>query len=105
MVEAALKRVTRRGAIRWTTPLAAALLIALLLALMATGRWPELRSKVSFSSSGLLTIAPSEIDRVEVRSGSDSLAFHRRPGGCQSMACRGPRRPRSHRISTPRFGS
>ena len=81
MVEAALKRVTRRGAIRWTTPLAAALLIALLLALMATGRWPELRSKVSFSSSGLLTIAPSEIDRVEVRSGSDSLAFHRRPGG------------------------
>ena len=75
-----MKRVTRR-AVRWTTPLAAALLIALLLALMATGRWPVLRSKVSFSSNGLLTIAPGEIDHVEMRSGSDSLAFHRRPGG------------------------
>jgi hypothetical protein len=82
VVEAALKRVVaKRGAIRWRTPLAATLLVALLVALMATGRWPELRSKVSFSSKGLLTIAPTEIYRVEVRSGADSIALHRQPGG------------------------
>jgi hypothetical protein len=81
LVEAALKRVAaRRGAIRWTTPLAAALLIALLVALAATGRWPELRSKVSFSSSGLLTVAPTEIHRVELRAGPDSVALHRQGG-------------------------
>lgn len=82
MVEAALKRVVaKRGAVRWRTLLAATLLVALLLALMATGRWPELRSKVSFSSKGLLTIAPTEIYRAEVRSGPDRVALHRQPGG------------------------
>jgi Domain of unknown function (DUF4340) len=82
VVEAALKRVVaHRAAVRWKTPLAASLLVALLVALMATGRWPELRSKVSFSSKGLLTITPAEIFRVEVRSGADSVALHRQLGG------------------------
>jgi hypothetical protein len=81
-VEAPLTRVAAgRGAARWRTPLTAALLVALLVALVATGRWPELRNKVSFASKGLLTIAPSEIYRVEVRSGPDSVALRRGPGG------------------------
>jgi hypothetical protein len=82
MVEAPLTRVAAgRGVVRWRTPLAAALLVALLVALVATGRWPELRNKVSFASNGLLAIAPIEIHRVEVRSGSDSVALRHQPGG------------------------
>lgn len=74
---------------RWTTPLAATLLIALLMALVATGQWPELRSKVAFSSKGLVTIAPGKIDRVEVRSDADSVALHRQPGGWSIDAMHG----------------
>jgi hypothetical protein len=82
VVETALKWVVaKRGAVRWKTPIAATLLVALLVALTATGQWPELRSKVSFSSKGLLTFAPVGIYRVEVRSGADSVALHRQPGG------------------------
>ena len=82
MVEAALNRAAvGRIVIRWRTALAAAFLIALLVVLVATGGWPELRSKVSFSSKGLLTVAPTEIDRVEVRSGTDGVSLHRQPGG------------------------
>ena len=71
----------RHGVARWRTPFAAAVLTALLVALVATGRWPELRSKVSFASKGLVAIAPAEVQRVEVRSGPDSVALHREPGG------------------------
>jgi hypothetical protein len=82
VVEAALKRVAaRRVVARWSTPLAAAVLAAILVALAVSGRWPELRSKVSFESKGLLAIAPAEIYRVEVRSGPDSIALHREPSG------------------------
>jgi len=82
VVEAALTGLaTKRGVTRWTPLLAAAVLVALLVALVATGRWPELRSKVSFASKGLLTIAPAEIWRAEVRSGPDSVAFRREPSG------------------------
>jgi hypothetical protein len=82
VVEAPLtKLAARSGPARWTAPLAAALLVALLVALVATGRWPELRNKVSFAPRGLVTIAPSKIDRVEVRSGPDSVAVRRKPGG------------------------
>jgi hypothetical protein len=70
-------------------PLAATLLSALLMTLVVTGRWPELRSKVSFSSKGLVTIAPGEIDRVEVRSDADSVALHRQPGGWSIDAMQG----------------
>jgi Domain of unknown function (DUF4340) len=82
VVEAALKAaMAKRGAIGRITPFAATLLVALLFVLVVTGRWPELRSKVSFSSKGLLTATPAEIDRLEIRSGADSVAFHRQPGG------------------------
>lgn len=82
MVEAALTRdAATRDAARWRMPVAAVLLVALLVALMASGGWPELRSKVSFASNGLLTVAPTQIQRVKVRSGPDGVAFHREPGG------------------------
>jgi hypothetical protein len=71
----------RAGLARYRTPLAVTLLMALLIGLVATGQWPELRSKVSFSPKGLLAVAPVEIDRVETRSGTDSLALYRQPGG------------------------
>ncbi|WGS22965.1 MULTISPECIES: DUF4340 domain-containing protein [unclassified Bradyrhizobium] len=70
----------RRDAARWQILLASALAVALLAALVATGRWPELRGKVSFAPKGLVSIAPAEIGRVEIRAGSDSVAFHRQSG-------------------------
>ena len=77
-----MTRVVRRHeAARRTALLPATLLVALLVALVATGRWPELRSKVSFSAKGLVTIAPTKIAHVEVRSGPDSVVLRREPGG------------------------
>lgn len=82
MVEAALtKGAATRDASRWRIPVATTLLLGLLVALVASGGWPELRSKVSFASKGLLTVAPTEIQRVKVLAGPDSIAFHREPGG------------------------
>jgi hypothetical protein len=83
VVEAALrKEETMRAVARWRAPLAAALLLMLLLlALVATGQWPELRSKVSFAPKGLLAVAPDEVSRVELRSGSDSVSLRRHPDG------------------------
>jgi hypothetical protein len=69
------------GVARWRTGLAAAVLTVLLAALAATGRWPELRSKVSFAAKGLVATSPVEIQRVEIRAGSDNVALHRQPGG------------------------
>jgi Domain of unknown function (DUF4340) len=71
----------RRGVTRWMTLVAAGLLLALLVTLVSTGQWPELRSKVSFSAKGLLTMAPSNIHRVEIRSGPATVTFDREPGG------------------------
>jgi hypothetical protein len=66
------------GAIaRWRTPLLVAVLLMLLIALIISGQWPELRSKVSFTPNGVVTIAPAEVRRVEIRSGSDSIALLR----------------------------
>jgi hypothetical protein len=82
MVEAALTRgVTMRAGSRLRLPLAAAVLMALLFALVATGQWPELRSRVQLPPKGLVAIAPDEIRRVEIWSGSDSVALDRQPGG------------------------
>jgi hypothetical protein len=90
VVEAPLTRLAaRHGLTRWMTPLAAAILLTLLVALAASGQWPELRSKVSFSSKGLLTIAPTTIHRVEIRSGPDSVTLDRQPGGWSIDATQG----------------
>jgi hypothetical protein len=71
----------RRGVLRWKMPIAVVLLLTLLVALVATGQWPELRSKVAFASKGLVTIAAAKIYRVEVRSGPDTVALLRQQGG------------------------
>jgi len=72
---------TMRGAARWTTPLAATALLALLLALVTTGKWPELQSRVSFSPKGLVAASPADIVRVEIRSASGNVGLRRRSDG------------------------
>jgi hypothetical protein len=79
VVEAALTAIMP-AAVRWKTPLAVSVLLLLLLALVLSGQWPELRSKLSSSPKGLLVIAPNEVERVDIRAGTDSVALRRRPG-------------------------
>jgi hypothetical protein len=82
VVEAALKGDAAMPAVaRWAAPLAAAVLLALLLALVGTGQWPELRSKVAFAARGLVATAPNDIRRVEIRSGAERVVLHRVPSG------------------------
>ena len=69
------------AAVRWKTPLAAAVLLMLLLAVVFSGQWPELRSKLSRSPKGLLAIAPSEIEHIDIRSGVERMALRRQAGG------------------------
>jgi hypothetical protein len=80
VVEAALTR-HGGGVARFRTPLAAGLLLSVLVALVATGEWPELRSRTKMSPRGLLALAPGEIHRVEIRDGTDGVALHRKPSG------------------------
>ena len=47
-----------RAAVRWKTPLAVTALLVLLVALVFSGQWPELRRKLSSSPKGLRAIAP-----------------------------------------------
>jgi hypothetical protein len=68
------------GGLRLAPPLAAALLIALLAAITLSGHWPELRQLVRFTSKGLLAISPSEVTRVEIRTGQDFVALRRDTG-------------------------
>ena len=56
-------------------PLLAALLLALLAALVISGQWPELRSKVAFAPKGLVAIAPADVRRVAIRSGGNSIVL------------------------------
>jgi len=62
-------------------PLAAGLLILVLLALTVSGHWPELRSMVRFTPMGLIAIAPSDVTRIEIRTGPESVALRRESGG------------------------
>jgi hypothetical protein len=80
VVEAALT-AAKSAAVRLKTPLAVAVLLLLLLALALSGQWPELRSKLSSSPKGLLAFAPNEVDRVELRSGAESIALRRQAAG------------------------
>ena len=66
---------------RWKAPLAFTVLLALLLALVVSGEWPELRSKLSTSPKGLVAVATSEIERVDLRSGADSVTLRRQLDG------------------------
>jgi len=66
---------------RWKTPAAIALLIGCLLVLVISGEWPELRKKLPSTPKGLVAIAPTQIERIEMRSGADSVVLRRQPGG------------------------
>ncbi|HLZ01609.1 MAG TPA: DUF4340 domain-containing protein [Bradyrhizobium sp.] len=66
---------------RWQAPLAAAVLLALLLALVVSGEWPELRKKLVSAPKGLVTVAANEIREIEIRSGADNVALHRQRAG------------------------
>jgi len=73
--------LTSAATARWRTPLAAAVLLALMLALTLSGQWPELRKKLVTSPKGLVATAASEIRRVEIRSGADGVALDREKSG------------------------
>jgi hypothetical protein len=66
---------------RWKTPAALGLLIGTLLVLVVSGDWPELASKLPFTSKGLVAIAPGQIERIEIRGGAESVGLRRQPGG------------------------
>jgi hypothetical protein len=79
VVEAALT-AAMPVAVRWKTPIAIIVLLALLLALIVSGQWPDLRNKLTSPPKGLLAIAANEIEHVEIRSGADSVALRRKRG-------------------------
>jgi hypothetical protein len=68
------------GGLRLAAPLAAALLIALLAVITLSGHWPELRQLVPFTSKGLVAIPPSDVTRVEIRTGPDTVVLRRDTG-------------------------
>jgi hypothetical protein len=80
VVEAALTAALP-AAVRWKTPLAVTVLLMLLLAVVVSGQWPELRSKLSPLPKGLLAIAPNEIEHIDIRSGAERMALRRQAGG------------------------
>jgi hypothetical protein len=80
VVEAALMAV-RATAAPWKTPLALAVMLALLLALALSGQWPGVHGKLSSSPKGLLAIAPNEIEHIDLRAGAERVAMRRQPGG------------------------
>ncbi len=93
-----------RTVARWKVPIAAAILLMLMVALAGTGQWPGLRSMVAFAPNGLVSIAPADIRRVEIRSGAGHVRFVRQPGGWESTGRISPWRPILPRISTRRCG-
>jgi Domain of unknown function (DUF4340) len=70
-----------RAAARWKTSLAVIVLLVVLLALVFSGQWPDLRNKLSSSPKALLAIPLNEIDGIGIRSGTDSVALRRHEGG------------------------
>ena len=82
MVEAAVSpAAAAQSRMRFAAPLAAALLVVLLAAITMSGHWPELRQMVPFTSKGLVTITPSDVTRVEIRAGQETVALRREFGG------------------------
>jgi hypothetical protein len=70
----------RRNGTLIVAPLAAGVLIVLLLFLAISGHWPEFGGLVQPSAKGLIAITPSDVTRVEIRSGRDTVALHRGAG-------------------------
>ena len=71
----------KRGGVVLFAPLAAGLLIVLLVVLVVSGHAPEFRGLVRFAPEGLVDVAPSAVTRVEVRSKQESIAFRRESSG------------------------
>ncbi len=72
----------RRGGPLLLAALAVGLLVALLAALVVSGRSPEFRGLVQFSpNKGLIATAPADVTLVEIRSGRESIALHRKTDG------------------------
>ncbi len=69
------------AAARWRIPLGIAVLLLVLLALVLSGQWPELRKTLRSSPNGLLVLAPKEIEQIGIRSGTDGVALRREAGG------------------------
>jgi hypothetical protein len=61
--------------------LAPAVLIILIVMLLVSGHSPELRSLVPFTADGLITRAPSDFVRIEIRSGREGVMLRRDGGG------------------------
>jgi hypothetical protein len=61
-------------------PLAAGALIALVLVLAMSGHWPEYRGLVHYSSNGLIAVTPSDVVRVAIRAGGQTVALRRQAG-------------------------
>jgi Domain of unknown function (DUF4340) len=74
-------RLRGRNGTLIVAPLAAGVLIVLLALLVISGHRPEFRGLVYPSAKGLIAIAPSDVTRVEIRSGRDIVALHRGGGG------------------------
>ena len=69
----------------------AALLIALLAALVTSGHSPEFRGLVHFApKKGLVALTPSEVARIEIRSGRESMALRRLSDGWAIERADGP---------------
>lgn len=66
---------------RWRTSLLIVPLLGLLALLVVSGQWPQLRSKIAFAPKGLVALAPSEVRRVEIRAGGDSIALLHQTNG------------------------
>lgn len=60
---------------------AIAVLIGVLLALVISGQWPELRGKLPLAPKGLVAAAPDRIEHIEIRSETGAVALRRTAGG------------------------
>ena len=69
---------------RLLAPAAAVVAVGLLVAMAVSGHRPPDGQFVKFAPAGLMTEAPAEIDRVELRSGAGRWRFVRGPVGWQA---------------------
>ena len=71
----------RRDGMFLAAPLAAGVLILLLVALVVSGHSPVSHSLVQFTPKGLIAAAPSAVTRIELRTGQESVALRRNSSG------------------------
>jgi len=71
---------------RFLGPAAALLSVGLLTAMVVSGHLRESKQFVRFAPAGVMPESPSEIDRVEMRTGLERWAFERAAGGWQAVS-------------------